>query len=729
MSRAYREAFDRAYFLLKKCRPIAFALRFAQITGHPKAALMLSQLVYWTRHGRDVEGAQGWIYKTREAWSAEVGLSREEQENARRRLMRLNVIEERRAGRPARMHFRLKADVLSAELDKREAVREPLQLTLEFLRAHERDAQGAIGATTAFYRVLVDVTGSVNAAMLLSRMIQLQRSTLDADNWDWFTVTSQEWARDLALHRRQLENAKERLRTLGLIREVPLREGVKRLRSQVDPHRLLTLLEPAIGRHLNAAVRKEQNGTPDKVRRIRPLAAAGSSLRAPAPANGATPPSPPATHLAAHAKQAANRSIASQAQPRPACAPTDAVQKSPTGQTDVGTGALTVGEKRAWTLLSQGGGKHPRQSEGFVHGWRGLSYTSIMYTTTRTITPTTTPCLPPMSLSSKSICHPKQQARSVHASGKPHECASVVVGAKSQQRCRGKTHGVGERAVQRWNRIRAVRKGHMPSAPAFPCSRCCEQCGAALQGRVVQADMRPIALRDAIGPAATRARKRMDDSDESGGRNLEMAAAQDITLIWPSFVSLPERAGIEHHLAPVPAADRQILIDEMAASHREQAVRFPVAYVGRLATRYLSGQFVAAKAHRERARRQLAVARQAALHEQEASFAQRLATTAQTGVVSPTPAGARGSIPGDSGALPAETKASSPETARAALAGLLDGLRRRWQPKKDTRLSARSQGSPRPSMPVDIPKAASTMNWPSHGPGGPDGYFASPEIP
>ncbi|PTB17005.1 hypothetical protein C9I57_30345 [Trinickia symbiotica] len=727
MSRAYREAFDRAYFLLKKCRPIAFALRFAQLTGHPKAALMLSQLVYWTRHGRDVEDAQGWIHKTREAWGVEVGLSREEQENARRRLMRLNLLEEHRGGRPARMHFRLKADVLSAELDKREAVREPLQLTLEFLRAQERNTQGTIGATMAFYRVLVEVTGSVNAALLLSRMIQLQRSTLDADDWDWFTVTSQEWARDLALHRRQLENAKARLRTLGLIREVPLREGVKRLRSQVDPLRLLTLLEPAIDRHLHEAVRKEQDGARDKVRRVRPVAASSSSFRAPAPASDATSRATTAHRPEAH------RSIASQAQPRPAGAPSDAVQKSPTGQTDVGTCALTVGDKRSWSRLSKVGGKHPWLSAGFVHAWRGLSYSSIMYTTTSTTTSTTTACLPPTFISSNSVCQPVRQARSVDASGKPRDCASVVVGVKSRQRCRGQAHGVREQAVQRLTRTRTVPNGQMPSPQPVPRSRCCEKCGVAPQVQLAQreapANIAPIAVPNEIRPAATRARKGVDASDHGAGSNREMAAARDIALVWPSFISPPERAGIERYLAPIPAADRQVLIDEMAASHREQAVRFPVAYVGRLATRYLSGQFVAAKAHRERAHRQLAAARQAALREQEASFAQRLGATTRANVAAPGRVGASRSTPGAMGTSPIETEASSPETARVALAGLLDGLRRRWQPKKDTRLSARSQGSPRPSMPVDIPKAASTMNRPSHGPGGPDGYFASPEIP
>jgi hypothetical protein len=82
----------------------------------------------------------------------------------------------------------------------------------------------------------------------------------------------------------------------------------------------------------------------------------------------------------------------------------------------------------------------------------------------------------------------------------------------------------------------------------------------------------------------------------------------------------------------------------MAATHREQRVRSPIAYVATLATRYLSGSFVAAKAHREQERRQREAMMEASMRAHEARFADELAgkfaatTGARGDVVSASPA-------------------------------------------------------------------------------------------
>jgi len=56
--------------ILEASKPIAFNINFAKITGDAKAALFLSQLVYWTRRGADVLDNDGWVFKTREDWEA-----------------------------------------------------------------------------------------------------------------------------------------------------------------------------------------------------------------------------------------------------------------------------------------------------------------------------------------------------------------------------------------------------------------------------------------------------------------------------------------------------------------------------------------------------------------------------------------------------------------------------------------------------------------------------------
>ncbi|MFQ1679192.1 replication protein [Pantoea dispersa] len=91
-------------------RPIAYQacfVRFGGVTG----AVLLSQLVYW--HNR-MDGE--WFYKTQSEIRAETGLSREEQETARRRLISAGVIEEERRGVPAKLFFRVKADHLESLL-------------------------------------------------------------------------------------------------------------------------------------------------------------------------------------------------------------------------------------------------------------------------------------------------------------------------------------------------------------------------------------------------------------------------------------------------------------------------------------------------------------------------------------------------------------------------------------------------------------------------------------
>jgi hypothetical protein len=70
-------------------RPIAFHRCFVKVTGSVHAALMLSQTLYWLnpeRQGQNRGKDNGWFWKTREEWEVELGLSRWEQETARKQL-------------------------------------------------------------------------------------------------------------------------------------------------------------------------------------------------------------------------------------------------------------------------------------------------------------------------------------------------------------------------------------------------------------------------------------------------------------------------------------------------------------------------------------------------------------------------------------------------------------------------------------------------------------------
>lgn len=72
-------------------KPIAYQPLYVSVTGSVNAALLLSQLVYWSDKGRHPEG---WIYKTANDLTLETGLTREAQRTARKLLLEKGLIEE-----------------------------------------------------------------------------------------------------------------------------------------------------------------------------------------------------------------------------------------------------------------------------------------------------------------------------------------------------------------------------------------------------------------------------------------------------------------------------------------------------------------------------------------------------------------------------------------------------------------------------------------------------------
>lgn len=87
------------------------------ITGSVTAALMLSQLVYWTNHKIRAGDANLWVFKTRDDWTEETGLTRREQETARKALQARGLAHEQLKGVPAKLHFKINHEALRKALD------------------------------------------------------------------------------------------------------------------------------------------------------------------------------------------------------------------------------------------------------------------------------------------------------------------------------------------------------------------------------------------------------------------------------------------------------------------------------------------------------------------------------------------------------------------------------------------------------------------------------------
>ena len=90
-------------------RPIAFNRHYVALGCGINGALMLSQMVYWSKRTKD---KNGYFYKTQEEWEQETGLTRREQETARKRLRELGFVSEHKHGVPCKVHFRVEHDNL-----------------------------------------------------------------------------------------------------------------------------------------------------------------------------------------------------------------------------------------------------------------------------------------------------------------------------------------------------------------------------------------------------------------------------------------------------------------------------------------------------------------------------------------------------------------------------------------------------------------------------------------
>ena len=92
-------------------RPIAYHRIFVALTGSVKAAILLSQAIYWQKRSRHKDG---WWYKTVEEWGDETGLSRRELDTARRDCEKYLKTDLRDS--PARLYLKVDEETLSNDL-------------------------------------------------------------------------------------------------------------------------------------------------------------------------------------------------------------------------------------------------------------------------------------------------------------------------------------------------------------------------------------------------------------------------------------------------------------------------------------------------------------------------------------------------------------------------------------------------------------------------------------
>ena len=88
-------------------RVVAHRPCFARLFGGAACGVLLSQFWFWTGTPTVQQRTGGWFWKPQREITEETGLSRAETETARRRLCEQGILEEKRCGIPATMHFRV----------------------------------------------------------------------------------------------------------------------------------------------------------------------------------------------------------------------------------------------------------------------------------------------------------------------------------------------------------------------------------------------------------------------------------------------------------------------------------------------------------------------------------------------------------------------------------------------------------------------------------------------
>ena len=155
---------------LMRSRPISVHRNVLNMVGSAAAGILLSQLIYWTRHGSEIVQRDGWVFKTAQQWQRETGMTWKVQKRARSRLMALGLLEERRVCLPCRLEFRLNLNVLASLTH--EHIRVQIEnLSLDLFRSEHQVIKEMLGPIVSYHRVIADLVPHVNDALLLSRCL------------------------------------------------------------------------------------------------------------------------------------------------------------------------------------------------------------------------------------------------------------------------------------------------------------------------------------------------------------------------------------------------------------------------------------------------------------------------------------------------------------------------------------------------------------------------------
>lgn len=216
--------FKQTWVALQDNRPITVPRVFIDLLQSTKAAVLLAQMIYWTRQGCFIEKNNGWFFKNAVTWQEETGLSLQEQRTARKHLLSAGLISEERKGMPAKLYTKVNLDVLQAKLLPFKDIK-PEWICLGGLREKEVRTTSIFGKATMYHRDLALLTGGVNSGLMLSVMMH-QASLLGRRNREEHIATVKigmaKWTDLTGLSYFEQKRAREKLKKLGLVKELHL---------------------------------------------------------------------------------------------------------------------------------------------------------------------------------------------------------------------------------------------------------------------------------------------------------------------------------------------------------------------------------------------------------------------------------------------------------------------------------------------------------------------------
>ena len=198
-------------------RYVAYYPALADLTGSPKAALMLGHAMFMTRVVMNKQTSRnGWFWKTSKEWKQVTGLTIEEIRSARLLLLKDGILQESLRGMPAKLWFRVDLDRLAEKLCEYSNTRyRPWSWDDRVLKA-------LLGKPVMFYAPLAWLADNAIAGLYLSHLIGGFRQALqnnEVDRSGRFVTTMRHSQDKLHLGRHSVMYARSRLVSAGILEE------------------------------------------------------------------------------------------------------------------------------------------------------------------------------------------------------------------------------------------------------------------------------------------------------------------------------------------------------------------------------------------------------------------------------------------------------------------------------------------------------------------------------